>query len=79
MTLLKFRIYSVSPPPPPPVFFMTPVTNYMLLYSTLLYTKIARAPMGHKRFKLTKLGGGGGQKRSEISSFARGLQTDNQI
>ena len=49
----------------PPVFFMTPVRNYMLLHSTLLCTKIARAPGGHERFMLTKLGGGG-QNRSEI-------------
>ena len=42
---------------PPPVFFMTPVTNYMLLYSTLLCKKITRAPGGHKKFMLTKLGG----------------------
>ena len=44
----------------PPVFFMPPVTNYMLLYSTLLCKKIARTPGGHKRFMLTKLRGGGG-------------------
>ena len=43
----------------PPVFFMTPVIIYMLLYRTLLSKKIARAPGGHKRFMLTKLGGGG--------------------
>ena len=30
----------------------------MLLYSTLLCKKIARATGGHKRFMLTKLGGG---------------------
>ena len=36
---------------------MTPVTNYMLLYSTLLCKKIARAPDGHKKFMQTKLGG----------------------
>ena len=36
---------------------MTPVTNYMLLYSTLLCKKIARAPGGHKTFMFTKLGG----------------------
>ena len=48
------------PPPPHPVFFMTSVTNYRLLYSTLLCKKIARAPGGHKKFVLTKLGGGGG-------------------
>ena len=32
----------------------------MLLYSTLLSKKIARAPGGYKKFMLTKLGGGGG-------------------
>ena len=41
----------------PPVFFMTSITNYMLLYSTLLGKRIARAPGGHKNFVLTKLGG----------------------
>ena len=30
--------------PPPPQCFSPPVTNYMLLYSTLLCKKIARAP-----------------------------------
>ena len=49
------RIYSVSLP----VFFMTPSYNLYFLYSTLLCKKIARAPGGHKRFMLTKLGGGG--------------------
>ena len=29
----------------------------MLLYSTLLCKKIARAPGGYKKFKLTKVGG----------------------
>ena len=29
----------------------------MLLYSTLLCKKIARAPGGHKKFMLTKVGG----------------------
>ena len=42
----------------PPVFFITPVTNCMLLYSTLLCKKIARAPGGHNRFMPTKPGGG---------------------
>ena len=37
----------------PPVFFMTPVTNYMLLYSTLLCKKIARAPGVIKNYALT--------------------------
>ena len=40
------------------LFSITPVTNYLLLYSTLLCKKIARAPGGHKKFMLTKLGGG---------------------
>ena len=47
----------------PPVFLRPPVTNYMLLYRTLLCKKIARASGGHKRFTLTKLGGGGGANR----------------
>ena len=38
-------------------FLWPPVTIYMLLYSTLLCKKIARAPGGHKRFMVTKLGG----------------------
>ena len=41
-----------------PVFFMTPITNYMLFYSTLLCKKIARAIGGHNRFMLAKLRGG---------------------
>ena len=43
-------IYSVSTPP---------VSYDMLLYSTLLCKKMARATGGHKKFMLTKLGGGG--------------------
>ena len=43
------------PPSPPPVVFTPPVTNYMLVYSTLLCIK-ARAPGA--RNKSTKLGGG---------------------
>ena len=42
----------------PQCFCDPPVTNYMLLYSTLLCKKTARAPGGHKKFILTKLGGG---------------------
>ena len=43
----------------------------MLLHSTLLCTKIARAPVGQKIFMLTTLGegrggGGGGQKKPAI-------------
>ena len=53
-TKKKIRIYSVSPQ----CFLWPPVTNYMLLYSTLLCKKIARVPGGHKRFMLTKRGGG---------------------
>ena len=33
----------------------------MLLYSPLLCKKIAGAPGGHKKFMLSKLGGGGGE------------------
>ena len=61
--MLNIGIYSVSPPPPPQCFLWPPVTNYMLLYSTLLCKKIARAPGGHKKFRLTKRGGGGGRNR----------------
>ena len=55
----------------PQCFLSPPVTNYMLLYSTLLCKKIARAPGGHKKFMLTKLGGGGGAKhnRSRFIKF----------
>ena len=55
---------SILSPPPSQCFLCPPVSNYMLLYSTLLGTKIARAPGGHKRFMLTKLGGGVKQNRS---------------
>ena len=48
----------LCPPPPPAVFLWPPVTNYMLLYNTLLCKKIARVPGGHKKLMLTKLGGG---------------------
>ena len=56
MRIKTFWIYS-APPPPPPVCFTPPVTNYMLLYGTLLCKKIARAPGGRTKYKLTKLGG----------------------
>ena len=62
---VMIRIYSVSAPN---VFYEPPITNYMLLYSTLLCKKIARAPGGHKRFVLTKPGGGGKQNRSYDST-----------
>ena len=55
---IKNRIYSVPPPPPPPVF-LRPQLQIICCYSTLLYKKIARAREGHKKFMLTKLGGGG--------------------
>ena len=51
---------------PPPVFLWPPVTIYMLLHSTLLCKKIARAPGGYKKFLLTKLGGGGGGQTEQI-------------
>ena len=43
----------------PQCFLWPPVRKYLLLYSTLLCKKIARAPGGQKRFILTKLEGGG--------------------
>ena len=46
----------------PPVFFMTPVTNYVLIYSTLLCKNKARSPGGHKKYIPTKLE----QNRSEM-------------
>ena len=39
----------------------------MLLYSTLLCKKTARAPGGHKNTMLFKLGGGAKQSRSQMS------------
>ena len=50
--VIHFRICFLLPTP---VFFTLPVTNYMLLYSTLLCKKIARAPGGYKKYKLTDL------------------------
>ena len=41
------------------MFFWPPFTNYLFLYSTLLCKKLACAPGGHKKFMLTKRGGGG--------------------
>ena len=52
--------------PPFIVCYKPPVTNYVLLYSTLLCENNARAPGGHKTYIPTKLGGGGEQNRSEI-------------
>ena len=51
---LKIRFYSVSPPQ---CFLWTPVTNYMLLYSTLIFSKIVAAPGVQSNFVLTKLWG----------------------
>ena len=49
----------------PPSVFYNPQLE--IIYGTLLSKKISRAPGGHKRFILTKLGvGGGGQNRSEV-------------
>ena len=53
----------------PPLFFAPPVTNYMLLYSTLLCKKIARAPGGREKYKLTKVGGGGAKHSRSNFSF----------
>ena len=52
----------------PQCFLLPPITNYMLLYSTLLCKNIARAPGSYKRFVLTKLGGGAKQNRSYDST-----------
>ena len=49
------------------ILFRPPVINYMLLHSTLLCKKIARAPGGHKNLCSLSWGGGGGQNRSKIS------------
>ena len=57
----NFGIDSVSSPPPHQCILWPPVSNYMLLYSTLLCKKLSRAPGGHKKFMLTNLGE---QKRS---------------
>ena len=43
----------------PPNVFSPPVTNYILIYSTLQFKRIARAPGGRKKQKLTKVGRGG--------------------
>ena len=48
---------SVMFAPPPVIFYKLSVTNYMLLYSTLLCEIIAHAPGGRKRYKSTKLEG----------------------
>ena len=61
---IKLWIYSVSLSPS---VFTPPVTNFMLLYSTLLCKKIARAPGGVQKYKPTKRWGGGAkQKRFKI-------------
>ena len=49
----KTRNFSVSAPQ----FLMTPRYKLYVVISTLIWKKIARAPGGHKRCKLTKLGG----------------------
>ena len=53
----------------------------MLLYSTLLCKKIARAPGGHKKVMLTKLGGGGGgeQNRSQNLLPFKNFDADVEI
>ena len=57
---LIFRIYSV---PPPKCYLRPKLQNYMLLYSTLLCKKTARAPgggWGCKNISPQSRGGGGG-------------------
>ena len=57
--------------PPPSVFYApppSPVTNFMLLYSSFLCNEIARARLrGRKKYKPNKLvvGGGGGGGKTE--------------
>ena len=60
---------------------MTPIKNYMLLYSTLLCKKIVRAPGGHKKFMLTKLGGGGGEGggQNKIDPLSVFLSTSSPV
>ena len=62
--LYNFRIFSASPQ-----CVLRSQLQIMLLYSTLLCKKIARAPGGVKKYKPTTLGGGGGgeQNRSQFS------------
>ena len=55
------------------LIFMTPVTNYLLLCSTLLCNKATRAPGVHKRFMLTKLGGGQNRSQNSPSYRARAV------
>ena len=58
------------PPPPPPhsVFYDFRYKLYVVIWHVTMqesyYVTIARAPGGHERLMLTKLGGGGGQNRS---------------
>ena len=56
LNFTRFWIYSVSASR----VFTPPVTNYMLLYRTLLFKKITRAPGGRKNISLLSWGGGGG-------------------
>ena len=65
-TLTSFWAEEFNPGPP--------VTNSVLLYSTLLCKKIARASGGLKKFMLTKLGGGGGGSKRNRSHFSRYFQ-----
>ena len=51
----------------PPVFFYDPQLQILCCYIARSYVKKARAPGGHKRFMLTKLGGGAKQNRSQKS------------
>ena len=76
---INLRISSYSPPPPPSVFYAPFVTNYNLLYSTLLCKKLARAPGVHKKFMLTKLGAQN-RKEPNLTQQTRSEKTiHNQI
>ena len=55
----------------PQCFLLPPVTYYMLLYSALLCKKIAHAPGSHKKFMLTKLGGGGQKQNRSVFFFVK--------
>ena len=60
----NFGTFSVSSPLM--CLMPTSITNLVLLSSTLLCKKIARVPVGRKRYMSSKIGGGGGVNRSDF-------------
>ena len=64
---------------PPPNVFTPPVTNYMLLYRTLLYKNYSTCAWGRKRYKPTKLGRGQNRIDREKTQTKQRKKTEREL